>query len=91
MPKLYPAPRPFFAVYAVTLAAMVFDFWLNFSHAPRHSSYKRYHCLRGCRSRPDGLLFSFKNRISLAAAAFAFANVCLLRQINLLAHLGPPT
>lgn len=36
-----------------------------------------------------GLFFSLKGKISFSTAAFGLANVCLLSQVNLVAHLAP--
>jgi hypothetical protein len=91
MPKFQPALRPFFAVYLVSFSAMAFDFWL-ISAMPQglHLTTDIMLSLAaGLGLTAAGLFLSFKDRVSLAAAAFAFANVCLLSQINLLAHLGP--
>jgi hypothetical protein len=91
MPKLHPALRPFFAAYTVTFSAMAFDFWL-ISAMPQgiHLTTDIIISLAGGGVLTvGGLFFSFKNKVSLSAAAFAFANICLLSQINILAHLGP--
>jgi hypothetical protein len=91
MPKFHPALRPFFAVYTVTFSAMAFDFWL-ISAMPQgiHLTTDIIISLAaGVVLTVGGLFFSLKSKISLSAAAFAFANICLLSQINLLAHLGP--
>lgn len=91
MPKFHPALRPFFAVYIVTISAMVFDFWL-ISVMPqgiRLTTDIIVSLSAGLVLTVGGLLFSLKGKISFSAAAFAFANVCLLSQVNLLAHLGP--
>jgi hypothetical protein len=91
MPKFHPVLRPFFAVYIVTLSAMVFDFRL-ISAMPQgiHLTEDIIISLAaGLVLTVAGLFFSAKSRISLSAAALAYANVFLLSQINLLAHLGP--
>lgn len=91
MRQLESGLRPFFAVYFVTFSAMVFDAWLISAmpqgfHVTKDMSVS---LAIGLILTVAGLFFSSRNRIALAAAAFAYANVCLLSQINLLAHLGP--
>jgi hypothetical protein len=91
MPKSQFALRPFLAVYIVSLSAMVFDFWL-ISAMPQGFHLTKDIDISLAASvglTAAGLLFVLKGRISSAAAAFAFANICLLSQINLFAHLGP--
>jgi hypothetical protein len=91
MPKFHPALRPIFAVYIVTISAMAFDFWL-ISAMPQgiHLTTDIIVSLAaGLVLTVAGLVLSLKGNISFSAAALAFANVCLLSQINLLAHLGP--
>lgn len=91
MPKFHPTLRPFFAVYIVTFFAMAFDFWL-ISAMPQGIHFTMdliVSLAAGLALTIGGLFLSLKGKISLSSAAFAFANVCLLSQINLLAHLGP--
>ena len=91
MPKFHPTLRPFFAVYIVTFLAMAFDFWL-ISAMPQGIHFTTdlvVSLAAGLVLTIGGLVLSIKGKISFSAAAFAFANVCLLSQINLLAHLGP--
>ncbi len=91
MPKFHPALRPFFAVYLVSFSVMAFDLWL-ISAMPQglHLTTDILISLAaGLVLTAAGLFFAVKAKVSLSAAAFAFANVCLLSQINLLAHLGP--
>jgi hypothetical protein len=91
MSEFQPTLRPFVVVYAVTLSAMVFDFWL-ISVMPQGISLSRdivISLIAGLVLTVGGLFFSLKKNISLAAVAFAVANIFLLNQINILAHLSP--
>ncbi|PIT00192.1 hypothetical protein TSA1_05005 [Bradyrhizobium nitroreducens] len=74
-----------------TLSAMAFDFWL-ISAMPQGLHLTKdiiVSIVVGLVLTVAGLFFRAKNKMSFSAAAFAFANIFLLSQVNLIAHLAP--